>query len=452
MSNQAPEFDFYNAVEQRRTEVCAYLIDFLAAQASGAPLDKGACERAVGAIYRMNSMNAPSLVWCRSVFELAGLALTWSSTGSVSFVTESSHEGSKFQAQWQQLASSCAAQKIAQRIAVRKCTPGGEEIRNRNILSESRHFYGVFKQSVDQLCQRLGKVTFPAGGIGGLASIMHEFSKLRSGTDLNTVVRQRNLIEISATRDVMSDLWPVLVKEAKPVDMGLKLRIVRQSTPSVDTDFCLWISSWEMFDMLPFLVALDVFPDFSLEFFDGQIRGQLGAWRDLSLTGCWFLFFRDMCFVCQPPKQIVTDRFGVLHNENGPGIAFGDGYGQFFLNGRPVERHVVENPQSITVPEIEQEDNAEIRRILIERYGLSRYILDSGAQKIHEDDSGVLYRKELVNDEPLVVVMVKNSTPEHDGSFKNYFLRVPPEVETAKEAVAWTFRMSSDLYAPKVET
>ncbi len=449
MSNRAPEYDFYSSVDERRSEVSGYIRDFLAAQTSVKVLDRSACERALSAVYQLNSMKAPSIVWCRSVFELTGLALSWSAMGNISFITDTSHAGSKFERQWQQLAVSCAAQIVAPRISVKR--PAGE-VSRRNVLSESRQVYGVFKQSVDQLAKRLSQTNFPSGGLGGLALITHEFNKLRSGTDLNTIVRQRNLIEISATRDIMQDLWPVLLNEANLAELDSQARIVAQSTPWFDVDFCLWISSWEMFDVLPFLVVLDVFSDFALQAYDESTRRLLAVWRDLSLTGCWFLFFPGICFVCEPPEKIVTDRFGVLHNENGPGIAFGDGYGQFFWNGRPVERHVVENPQSITVREIEQEVNAEIRRILIERYGLSRYILDSGAQKVHEDDSGVLYRKELVNDEPLVVVMVRNSTPEADGSFKNYFLRVPPEVETAKEAVAWTFRMSSDLYAPKVET
>ena len=55
-------------------------------------------------------------------------------------------------------------------------------------------------------------------------------------------------------------------------------------------------------------------------------------------------------------------------------------------------------------------------------------------------------------DEPLVVVEVQNSTPESDGSRKTYFLRVPPQTQTAREGVAWTFGMSRDEYAPRRES
>jgi hypothetical protein len=41
---------------------------------------------------------------------------------------------------------------------------------------------------------------------------------------------------------------------------------------------------------------------------------------------------------------------------------------------------------------------------------------------------------------------VVNSTPEPDDSFKDYFLRVPPNARTAREAVAWTFDVPERKY------
>ncbi len=95
---------------------------------------------------------------------------------------------------------------------------------------------------------------------------------------------------------------------------------------------------------------------------------------------------------------------------------------------------------------IRAEQNTEIRRIMIDRYGQSRYLLDSGAKLIHEDDWGQLYRAEMEDDEPLVMVKVVNSTPEPTGEYKDYFLRVPPDCRTALEAVAWTFAKAPDQY------
>lgn len=59
-------------------------------------------------------------------------------------------------------------------------------------------------------------------------------------------------------------------------------------------------------------------------------------------------------------------------------------------------------------------------------------------QKLHVDDFGTLWRIPLPGDEPLVMVEVVNSTPEPDGSWHTYWLRVPPTMATAKQAVLWT--------------
>ena len=89
---------------------------------------------------------------------------------------------------------------------------------------------------------------------------------------------------------------------------------------------------------------------------------------------------------------------------------------------------------------------------MIEIYGMARFLSDSGAKLIHSDDFGCLYRKELRNDEALVMVKVVNSTAEPDGTFKEYFLRVPPTIRTAREAVAWTFQLETEDYKPDRQT
>ena len=94
--------------------------------------------------------------------------------------------------------------------------------------------------------------------------------------------------------------------------------------------------------------------------------------------------------------------------------------------------------------DIENERNIEIRRVKINRYGQERYLLDSDARIVAEDDFGILYRKTFFDDEPLMMVKVVNSTPEPDGTFKDYFLRVDPNayggLKTARAAVASTWR------------
>jgi hypothetical protein len=111
----------------------------------------------------------------------------------------------------------------------------------------------------------------------------------------------------------------------------------------------------------------------------------------------------------------------------------------------------IEQPERISVSDITRERSAERRRVMIERYGQARYFADSGAKLIHEDARGRLWRHVSQWGER-VYVEVRNATPEPDGGRKTYFLRVPPEMTNASEAVAWTFGLTAKTYQPTVET
>jgi hypothetical protein len=169
-------------------------------------------------------------------------------------------------------------------------------------------------------------------------------------------------------------------------------------------------------------------------------------------AGLWLFWITEteILAVPRPSVRIEADR---LHCADGPAVAWPTGEKYFFWHGVQVGEDVVLRPESITPAKVDSERNAEVRRVLLERFGPARYLQESGAQEMHRDERGILYRKELAGDEPLVMVEVINSTPEPDGSLKRYWLRVPPTMRTASEAVAWTFGIEKAAqYAPRVET
>ena len=54
--------------------------------------------------------------------------------------------------------------------------------------------------------------------------------------------------------------------------------------------------------------------------------------------------------------------------------------------------------------------------------------------------------------EPVLMVEVVNATPDADGSVRRHLLRVPPETESAHEAVAWSFGRPTKDYEPVEQT
>ena len=65
-----------------------------------------------------------------------------------------------------------------------------------------------------------------------------------------------------------------------------------------------------------------------------------------------------------------------------------------------------------------------------------------------QDDYGKLWRTDVrIGGERIQLVEVVNATAEPDGSFRRYFLRVPPTARTARQAVAWTFGFEAYVVA-----
>ncbi|HEY9684583.1 MAG TPA: hypothetical protein V6C86_23580 [Oculatellaceae cyanobacterium] len=185
---------------------------------------------------------------------------------------------------------------------------------------------------------------------------------------------------------------------------------------------------------------------------DSSDLALVNAWVDLADNVFNLSWSQRIHVVCDSPMEAHLDNNDMLHNENGPALRFRDGSEVFAIHGVVLPHNVIRDAATISVEQIDKEPNAEVRRILIQRYGEIRYLQDSDATEIDSDEYGTLYKKPLLGDEPMVIVKVKNSTPEPDGTFKHYYLRVPPYVTTARAAVAWTFDMKPEEYKPFKQT
>jgi hypothetical protein len=121
-------------------------------------------------------------------------------------------------------------------------------------------------------------------------------------------------------------------------------------------------------------------------------------------------------------------------------------------HGVPIDERIAFRPETLDAREILAEPNAERRRVMMERFGLDRFMRDAKAQMLDQDrDAGGprrLLRIELPDDEPLVCVSVICPSTQ-----RQYMLRVPPTMQTCRQAIAWTAGFDDpDDYRPAVET
>lgn len=149
-----------------------------------------------------------------------------------------------------------------------------------------------------------------------------------------------------------------------------------------------------------------------------------------------------------------------MHADDGPALAFRDGYSVYAFQGVRVPEQVIMAPESITKQDILEESNAEVKRVMMQRIGPER--LEELLQPVILDESewgNPKQRYRLLRVEngqvPFIGVDVTCSTKG-----ERYLLSVPERNEllgnkpmkTALEAVAWTFQMKPEEYMPLIET
>ncbi|WP_371499125.1 hypothetical protein OG871_23945 [Kitasatospora sp. NBC_00374] len=180
--------------------------------------------------------------------------------------------------------------------------------------------------------------------------------------------------------------------------------------------------------------------------------GALAPLAEIAAGAGWWWPYEGVALVCERPTELHRDEAGRLDRADGPALAYPDGFALHAWRGMPVPPEFLDGLAGVTPERIRAEENAELRRVMLEYYGYERYLADSGAEPLHRDETGVLWRIQLPDDEPVVMVEVVNSTAEPDGTFRTYWLRVPPSTRTARAGVAWTFGVSEADYRPQRET
>lgn len=178
----------------------------------------------------------------------------------------------------------------------------------------------------------------------------------------------------------------------------------------------------------------------------------LDGLTEVARTAGWWWPYENVAIITERPTQLHRDEAGRLDRGDGPALAYSDGFALHAWRGLPVPGEFLDSLDTLTPERIRNEENAELRRVMLEYYGYDRYLEKSGARPVHHDETGVLWRIELPGDEDAVMVEVVNSTPEPDGTSRTYWLRVPPTTRTAREGVAWTFGLSAEEYDPLRQT
>jgi hypothetical protein len=167
----------------------------------------------------------------------------------------------------------------------------------------------------------------------------------------------------------------------------------------------------------------------------------------LALNAGWLQPHAHTCWLAERPDRLRGDASDRLHDASGPALRFPDGWSVWAWKGVEIPGWMIERPEEITLATIDETSNVQVRRCMIEIMTPQRYVALGGAARVAEDETGVLWRRRWQALDAWAAVEVINATPEPDGSRKHYFLQVPANLQTPREAVAWTYGLQADAYA-----
>ena len=158
---------------------------------------------------------------------------------------------------------------------------------------------------------------------------------------------------------------------------------------------------------------------------------------DIAHNCGWWSAFADCAILQERPCKIVKNDQDQLHCEDGPAIEYPDGYKIYCLEGRWFDEMVVMDPNLITQEMIEGEQNAEKRRIILNRYGYERYFQNAECTVVDHDEVPVSVTDQRLM--PRTLIKTKNGDlflVGTDGSTKDrvYVMPILREIKTCKEA------------------
>lgn len=166
-----------------------------------------------------------------------------------------------------------------------------------------------------------------------------------------------------------------------------------------------------------------------------------GLWACAQECG-WISCYDTLAVVQDRPLHIKMDEEKRLHCEDGPAILFADGFAVYAWHGVRIPSVWIEDRSSLTAKIALTWENIEQRRAACEIVGWINVLAQLDATIINVDE------------DPMIGSLLEVNIPDVGrarflkvlcGTGREFALPVPPDVDTALSANAWTYDIDPDL-------
>lgn len=172
--------------------------------------------------------------------------------------------------------------------------------------------------------------------------------------------------------------------------------------------------------------------DYFFEVFNLECIKKLSGLFKIAKSAGWWWAYEGLAIISERPCELHQDETGRLHCETGKALRYCDDWGFYCWHGVTVPEKVIMHPEQITLEEINSQTNIEVKRIMIERFGIGKYLEQSKATIVDMDASPI------PGGAPRVLMKDSNGFQYlcgTDGSTERvYFMSVPNNVTTCRQA------------------
>jgi hypothetical protein len=170
-------------------------------------------------------------------------------------------------------------------------------------------------------------------------------------------------------------------------------------------------------------------------------QSQRSQWEGLQslVKNCgWMYYFFDedtsLICVCDRAIKLSLDNENRLHAEGEPAIQFADKYSLYSCHGVTLpEKYGKLYPREWQAQWVLEEENAEVRRVLIQEIGYERICQELQVQQLDSWQEYTLLKIDIdMDEEP--IYLLKMTCPSTE---RIHILRVPPDMKSAREAICW---------------
>ncbi len=197
------------------------------------------------------------------------------------------------------------------------------------------------------------------------------------------------------------------------------------------------------------------------------------SWERCAKHGGFRMMHEEFCVVSDRPQVLLIDAENRPHCEDGPSHQWRDGWSLYHWHGVKVPAKAIEAPDTITADDVRQEENQEVRRILIERMGWEKFCAEAKMKVLAVDNLEAQFPalpvSELVTDGQRFVYDYRKGTEKAEllesiefkdfeerplrfvrvtdpSTSRQYILRVAHNCKTPYEGVGASFGMSEAAY------